>query len=571
MTTIRKDIQKNVSICVWNIGGLSNKSYNKLQDPQFIRKINYYDIILLTETHIGNGEKISLSGYSFFSICRRKSSNNRYFGGLGILIKNSIRPGVKLQTNTSSEYQWIALKKDFFHIEKDIYLCLAYIAPSTSGHQTDPTQDGLEAIERDINKFRNMGYIALCGDFNARTGSERDFIVDDSDRHLPLDINYIEDTHIPLRRSEDMKVDERGKRLLDICISARLRILNGRTTGDLNGKYTCHKPTGSSVVDYFITSEELFTDVLYFHVDPFHGTFSDCHCKMSATLILPHSPVISVQKLQEASQQFRWNKTSKHQFRRALQLPAAKLGLQDIIDRKAAETEQEIDNVVEKLENIIINAANISLKVKTRNAKLKHKQWFDQELYLKRRELFQKGKIMSDKPYDRGIRNSYFKTYREYTKLRKYKKKHLKQTILNKLDALEKEDPKSYWRLVNSLKDEESSTPESSINSETWSDYFSNLNSLDPKHLERSNAIKNMVQHLEQKNRTFSEIDVKITEREIIDAISSLKMNKAPGLDRISNEMIEASSDILVQNLHKIFNNIFTSGKYPKQWASGYI
>ena len=33
-----------------------------------------------------------------------------------------------------------------------------------------------------------------------------------------------------------MKVDERSKQLLDLCISVRLRILNGRYTGDTYGK-----------------------------------------------------------------------------------------------------------------------------------------------------------------------------------------------------------------------------------------------------------------------------------------------------------------------------------------------
>jgi hypothetical protein len=41
-----------------------------------------------------------------------------------------------------------------------------------------------------------------------------------------------------------------------------MRILNGRVIGDLFGKYTCHKQTGSSVVDYIIFSEELLTNTV---------------------------------------------------------------------------------------------------------------------------------------------------------------------------------------------------------------------------------------------------------------------------------------------------------------------
>lgn len=162
-------VEQNVSICIWNVGGLLSKNKNKLEDDDFIRAINQYDLVLLSETHLAADEPVTLPGYSYFPIGRRKSSNNRYFGGLGILIRNSIRKGIKIQSNTSTEYQWIKLSKDFFRIEKDIFLCLAYILPSRSGFQTDPTTDGLEAIERDINHYRNMGYVSLCGDFNART------------------------------------------------------------------------------------------------------------------------------------------------------------------------------------------------------------------------------------------------------------------------------------------------------------------------------------------------------------------------------------------------------------------
>ena len=67
----------------------------------------------------------------------------------------------------------------------------------------------------------------------------------------------------------------------EFCIPSRLRILNGRTLGDLYGKFTCQKPTGASVVDYFIASEELLKDIIYFHVHPFLPIFSDCHSKIS--------------------------------------------------------------------------------------------------------------------------------------------------------------------------------------------------------------------------------------------------------------------------------------------------
>lgn len=566
------EIQQNITICTWNVGGLSSKTFNKLKDQAFLSEIDNYDIILLTETHISEEHHIILKGYSYYPVCRGKSSNNRYYGGLGILIRNTIKKGVQLMKNTSSEYQWLQLRKDFFRVDKDIFLCLAYVLPSSSGFQTDSTMDGFEAIERDVNKYRHLGYVAMCGDFNARTGNQLDYIAGDNSRYIPVDDKYIEDIGIPFRRSQDLKIDDRGKRLLDLCISARLRILNGRTLGDINGKFTCHRPVGSSVIDYFIISEELLTDVLYFHVHPFKGTLSDCHCKISTTIMLPHIPILATAKTKSIPSKFTWNKSSECRFHAALQHPTVQDDINILINGNTASTQKDIQTLADQFENVIIRVANSSLRTKNVNAKLKEqrKKWFDEDLFVKRRELFRKGNLLSMNPYNRSIRNNYFKIHREYTKLRKYKKKHFKQSILNQLDSLEKGDPKTYWNLVNTLKENPAENPESAIESDTWHEYFSALNSVNPNHQGRVNDIAEKVKELET-SKTFSNLDYRITETEIRTAIKQLKTNKAPGLDRITNEMIRTGADVFIPCLYKLFNEVFSSGMYPKSWASGFV
>ena len=80
-------------------------------------------------------------------------------------------------------------------------------------------------------------------------------------------------------------VDNRGKQLLDLYIGSKLRFLNGRMWGDSYRKFTCIKPSGSSVVDYVIMSENLLKNTLYFQVSDFIPTLSDCHCKLSFGLL----------------------------------------------------------------------------------------------------------------------------------------------------------------------------------------------------------------------------------------------------------------------------------------------
>lgn len=178
----------------------------------------------------------------------------------------------------TSEYQWLKLCKIFFHLKKDVYLCLIYFAPTCSVNL-------LEMIEKDINdKYRPKGDIIITGVLNARTASVLVYIINDTTTHIPIN-NYQVDQITERRVSQDKIVDSRCKELIDLCIGNQLRILNGRCCGNTTGKYTCFKPKGSSVVDYCLASETLLSEVLYMHVSEFIPKLSDCHCKISLKLL----------------------------------------------------------------------------------------------------------------------------------------------------------------------------------------------------------------------------------------------------------------------------------------------
>ena len=63
--------------------------------------------------------------------------------------------------------------------------------------------------------------------------------------------------------------------------------------------------------------------------------------------------------------------------------------------------------------------------------------------------------------------------------------------------------------------------------------------------------------------KTFSKLDYRITQKEIKYCISNLKHGKTVGMDRISAEMIKASTNQLLPVYEKLFNSIFRQGIYP--------
>ncbi|MEW8547303.1 MAG: hypothetical protein AB2693_27665, partial [Candidatus Thiodiazotropha sp.] len=465
----------------------------------------------------------------------------------------------------------MTLSKEFFHLESDIFICFSYITPCTFLQQSN--EDTLDAIIRDINTYKDKGRILLCGDLNARTGQELDFIQKDDDRHLPLDTSYIIDTNISQRKSEDTKIDERGKQLLDLCISGRLRILNGRSTGDSYGKFTCQKPTGASVVDYVILSEELIKEIIYFHVHPFKPMFSDCHSKISFNLKASYINRTPKNLTKDMPIPFQWRKCSPELFQKALECPSITSKIKSFLHINFNSDVEQVNKAANLFEEIIVSTAQLCLR-RTRTSKSKtntRKKWFDEDLYVKRRDLTSIARNMFNQPFNLLLRNTYFKHYREYRKLVKFKKKNFKNKIVKQLDALENKDPKQYWNLVNSLKEEccKNNGPELSIDSESWLGYFQNLNVVQDKFKARINALEKILK--EDRNSTFSFLDSIIKHSEISTSISKLKNCKSSGLDNIKNEMLKSGLFALLPCLHKLFNLVFSSGIYPSSWATGFI
>ena len=66
-------------------------------------------------------------------------------------------------------------------------------------------------------------------------------------------------------------------------------------------------------------------------------------------------------------------------------------------------------------------------------------------------------------------------------------------------------------------------------------------------------------------------LDLPISQTEIKAAIKKLKSKKAPGVDRIRNEMLKCGADKLIPILFELFNLIVNSGIYPDIWTKGVI
>lgn len=69
-------------------------------------------------------------------------------------------------------------------------------------------------------------------------------------------------------------INNYGRKLLELCKSSGLRIVNGRHPGDVPGDYTFFCSRGNSVINYLLTDSSLFFSIGQFCTGIFN-IFSD--------------------------------------------------------------------------------------------------------------------------------------------------------------------------------------------------------------------------------------------------------------------------------------------------------
>lgn len=82
-------------------------------------------------------------------------------------------------------------------------------------------------------------------------------------------MEYIErdEQELLQRFNDDVVINRLGRALLSLLNETKLMIVNGRKLGDTTGKKTCYKYNGSSTVDYYIATANLFGDITNMNVE----------------------------------------------------------------------------------------------------------------------------------------------------------------------------------------------------------------------------------------------------------------------------------------------------------------
>ena len=157
--------------------------------------------------------------------------------------------------------------------------------------------------------------------------------------------------------------------------------------------------------------------------------------------------------------------------------------IQNLLNNDYTIDDNGVNNCLNDLQTIIIDAGSKSLKIKKIKRRYKinnsaNKKWFDKECRIKRHTLRKAANRKHRDPSNIDIRNEYHDILKDYKNTLKLKKAEFHQQKLNEIEIATKKDPNEFWKLLKTCDDDiNNETANNTISEEQWYSHFQNLHS----------------------------------------------------------------------------------------------
>ena len=538
-----------IKVLYWNIHGISSRvNGEKHKDPRFIEIISDYDVVCLSELH--SDKEIYVPGFTSMKqkIRTKRHKGPKISGGIGVFIRRSIAKNFQVIPNKNEDSIWLRTTPKS---EEPIRLGFYYCSPENS------TSTFTETVGKEIEHFiDDQTYI--FGDFNARTRTDCENLAydkSDDDLGIPTTMQDIP----PPRNSEDKKLlNKRGKDFLDLCKLNDLCIANGRTIGDIFGRYTCHQARGSSVVDYLIVPFKTLPTVSEFSVGDYLPTLSD-HSPLLAKINinqLMKEDTYNEVDLQDLPGKYIWNQDTEVTFKNKISTPAFKQQVNNIM------ATEDNPNLVHDIQNLLTGTAD-SCKIKktTRRKGDQNKPWFDDECKELKNNIGRHGKTLRQQPHDIKTRELLYVDQRKLRNMIKRKKYNYKRSIVDSMCSnLSKGEQKTYWKMLKKLEGPKDNTKY--LHEQQLIDHLKDILN-DP-------TAKDIPQDLNTQTQEGN-LDFEISRQELDAARKILRNGKSPGLDQVINEMIDPVVENYPKMILKLFNSILHNTWICDEWLISLI
>lgn len=545
----------------YNINGIGEKLYNS----DFINCLNPYGVVCLTETfatHDINPTHFPL--YNVYNCHGNKlSKQGRRSGGVVVLVRKSLDSYIKrIHVNTENVIV-LKIDKNLLKSDKDIMYIAIYIPPYKSKYwNTVLTGKGIDLLEQCLHELYNSYNefsILVNGDLNARTSNHNlNFsLMDNADETtVSLLCNQM------ARHSQDKDVNIFGLQLLDFCNIFDCFLLNGLSKRQYDDGYTFISDRGSSVVDYFIMSYDLFAKTETMRLKLLDEEHSDHFPVELSVLVYDCDPYVdcsnSNARNSETVIKVVWQKEKESEFKESLR---SRVNVEKY-NSAFNSIEGNVNAAVSLFNDVVKSAAECMVK-KCNISGIKKEPWFDNECKIAKRESRCKLRVYRRRKTSVDL-HEYLEKKKVYTTLRKLKRRAYRRDKAEKLSNNIKNSA-DFWKEARPLGGSKN-TLNNNISLDDWFHHFQSV------FKQCEDAVNNgPVFTLDKEQNKEHVLNMPISKDEVKLAIARLKNGKSGGLDGIVPEMLKCGDEESVDFLCTLFNKIFESGIYPSEWSQAIV
>lgn len=489
----------------YNIHGFENKYLY----PNFFKYITSFDIFILVETHLTE-EKVSKAvkyfpGFDISWIFAKKVSNfGRAIGGIMMAVKRNIK-------EDNIQYQFVkrnsVLSIEILFSDQQLTLIPLYIRSADWDNE-------FSILTKYMYDYEIINPL-LMGDVNVRLGELQQYISPiHGDRFT---VGKLE------RKSKDKEVNANGRKYLDFCDDFNLTILNGRTEGDEEGNLTFISTVGSSVNDICAVSQDILGNIKNFYVD--EQIWSD-HLPIVMELAIncnetENNKLTLLPKIP-------WINANKNKYQRNLNTNLA---------------HQTSYTGLKQLTDTIIKSAEV---VSDSQFTPKNK-WFDIRCFWARKRVFKYLNKFRKSQNDQH-REAYLRCKKRFNEICEDAKIRYLNNLSDRINNTT--NGKEWWKIAKEINKQEFRIG-NAITSAMFREYFADLLNLEQSSYDFHYAPVMVHDELLDRNITIQEVKL---------MLSKVKLNKAPGEDRVPYEFYINATDEYLMELAQMYSNIFTEG-----------
>lgn len=514
-------ISIDLKILSYNIHGLENKIlYN-----DFFNYINSFDIVILLETHICEEKFENFKNYFknlniFWKPAHRVSRYGRAIGGcLYGINKNLNQQGLKCTLSNNSGLDIINIKT----VDTEIKIYPLYLRSAN-------WEEDFGLVESFFNENGAENGLVV-GDLNVRIGEMQQMVEEEIQSWCPAFLGR--------RKSKDAIINGKGKKFMELCEDYGLVVLNGAIKGDEDGNFTFMSRVGDSVNDICATSLDILPYVNEFFIDD--KIWSD---HQPINFILNVNIKKSPAKSEKLLPKLKWYEKEKDKY-----IESVKTHI-----RQIKENNTDID--LSALINIIRNSTQQN---KSESAAYVPKTlWFNWKCHNARKKSFKllkkyKKSNNNDDKQNYLLGNIKYKEICKESQLKYYKELEFKLNSVN--------DSKTWWKLAREIRNQPHSTI-LNVSTSEFRIYFRDL--LNPIQIPSEISYAPLL-------IVDSFLDSEITTSDIMQILNKVKINKAPGEDRVPYEFFKNAPTELLIELAACYNHLYTSMRVDETFTLSII